>query len=425
MTDLLGWLNPARFLDWMGQHSVITGIIILAIVAISILALIWGGKGSRRAVITTIAIALLAWGALWFAEWVRPTVTAATLFPPPVIGPQAVKAVFVSKGTIERTADYTGAVYPYERVVVRARTNGFVEKIAYPGDRVQPGQVLARIETSDLDPQLERAKAELEYLRAEFERDEKLFQQQVIPQSTLDLSRSRMLTAAAHVKHLQTRIGYATLRAPSGGYVSERMVDPGQAAQPGQALLTYDRLDQVRIRFNVAEQDRALIPVGGEVIVEFPELPREAFEGTEWKDRLLAGYAAPAIRAKVTTIFPAVDPQSRLGVIEVLLPNPGHILRSNTYVKGRLVTGRAENAWIVPEQSLVRMPDGKTVIFLAPAFSDQGAAEMREVKVGLRNGRQAQILEGLTENAYVIVSGNRNLVDQETITVVAREGGPG
>ncbi|MBI2296707.1 MAG: efflux RND transporter periplasmic adaptor subunit [Betaproteobacteria bacterium] len=424
MAELLSWLNPARLLDWLGQHPVIAGVVILAVAGLGVLGLIWGGKGSRRAVITTVAVALIVWGALWFADWVRPTVTAAPLFPPPVIGPQAVKAMFVKQRTIERMAGYSGAVYPFERVVVRARTNGFVEKTAYPGDRVQAGQILAKLETSELDPQLARARAELEYLRAELERDEILFRKQVIPASTLDLSRSKTLAAAAHVKHLETRIGYATLRAPSGGYVSERMVDPGQAAQPGQPLLAYDRLDQVRIRFNVAEQDRALLRVGSEAVIEFPELSRQAFEGAEWKDRLLAESSSPAIRARVTTIFPAVDPQSRLGVVEVLIPNPGHLLRSNTYVRGRLVTGRAENAWVVPEQALIQGPDGKTVIFLAPALSDQGAAEMREVKVGLRNGKEAQILSGLSENAYVINSGHRNLVDQETVTVVARQGGP-
>lgn len=424
MEKILSWLNPARLFEWLGQHPVIAGILILAAAGLAVLGLLWGGKGSRRAVITTVAVALIAWGALWFADWVRPTVTAATLFPPPVIGPQAVKAVFVKQGTIERVADYSGAVYPFEHVVVRARTNGFVEKIAYPGDKVQAGQLLAKLETSELEPQLARARADFEYLKAELTRDEQLFRSQVIPASALDLSRSKTLAAAAHARLLVTQIGYATLRAPSAGSVSERMVDPGQAATAGQPLLAYDRLDRVRIRFNVAEQDRALIRVGSDVVIEFSELSRQAFETAGWKDRLLAEYASPAIRARVTTIFPAVDPQTRLGVVEILLPNPGHILRSNTYVKGHLVTARAENAWVVPEQALTQMPGGKTVIFVAPAFSDQGAAEMHEVKVGLRNGKMAQILDGLTENAYVIVSGSRNLVDQETVTVVAREGGP-
>ncbi len=110
------------------------------------------------------------------------------------------------------------------------------------------------------------------------------------------------------------------------------------------------------------------------------------------------------------------------------MPNPGMVLRSNTYVVGHLVTGRVEDAWVVPQRALTPMPDGKTVIFLAPAFTDQGEVEMREVVVGLRNGIDVAIVDvaivdGLDENAYVVVSGNRGLMDGENVMVIEREGG--
>ena len=105
------------------------------------------------------------------------------------------------------------------------------------------------------------------------------------------------------------------------------------------------------------------------------------------------------------------------------MPNPDLILRSNTYVIGHLVTGRIEDAWVVPQRALTPMPDGKTVIFLAPAFTDQGEVEMREVVVGLRNGTEVVIVDGLDENAYVVVSGNRGLMDGENVMVIEREGG--
>ena len=77
------------------------------------------------------------------ADWVKPSLTPQDLFTPPVVGPQAVKAAFVQQKTIERVATYTGAVHPYERIVLRARTNGFVQQITvYPGDRVETGQVV-------------------------------------------------------------------------------------------------------------------------------------------------------------------------------------------------------------------------------------------------------------------------------------------
>ena len=205
--------------------------------------------------------------------------------------------------------------------------------------------------------------------------------------------------------------------------MSERTVDPGQYVQRGQPLLSYDRLHRVRIRFDVAEQDLAMVRPGSEVVLEFPQLPRTVFANSSWETRLLDDFENPAVRAEVTTVFPKLDGRSRLGVVEVLMPNPDLLLRSNTYVIGHLVTGRIEDAWVVPQRALTPMPDGKTVVFLAPAFADQGEVEMREVVVGLRNSTEVAVVEGLEESAYVVVSGNRGLMDGENVMVIEREGG--
>ncbi len=424
METLLEWLNPLRWLGWAQDHPWLTLAIGLPVAAFVIWRLVKGGLGFRRAVINVVGIALVIWGVQWFADWVKPSLTPQDLFTPPVVGPQAVKAVFVQQKTLERTATYTGAVRPYERVVLRARTDGFVKKVAvYPGDRVEKGQAVVQQETTELKPKLNEAAAELRYLRAEFKRDERLVKTGAIATALFDLSLKRLQAAQAAVELLETEIGYATVRALSDGWVSKRAVDPGQYVRKGDHLLAYDRLAKVRVRFDVAVQDLAYIAPGTEVVLEFPEIPTERLAGSELVGKLEPGYRTAAVRAVVTSVFPSADERTRLGVVEVVIPNPNLILKSNMYVVGHFVTGRVENAWIVPARALTPMRGGKTVIFLAPAFADQGAAEMREVKVGLRNGQEAQILDGLSEPAFVVVAGNRSLIAGETVTVVAREGG--
>ena len=424
MDEVLNWLNPSKLLDWASANPWIMaagGVLLLALVGWQI----WRGSvGTRRLVVNLVGIGLVVWGTLWFTDWVRPALTPEQLFTPPVIGPQPVNVVFVTQKTIEKKATYTGSVHPYERVIVNARSNGFVKKVTvYPGDPVEAGQVIARLETTELQPRLEHAKAELTYLRAELKRDKELVRQGAIPVSQLDLTRSKERVAAAKVKLLKTEIGYATVTARSDGWVSERFVDPGQYAQKGKPIVSYDRLKQVRIRFDVAEQDLATIKTGTEVDLEFSQIPRARFAGSMWELRLLDDYENPTIRARVTAVFPRLRERSRLGVVEVLLDNPDLILRSNAYVVGHLITGRVENAWVVPERALTPMPGGKIVIFLGPAFADQGEVEMREVKVGLRNGEEVQIVDGLAENAFVVVVGNRSLTEGENVMVLERKGG--
>ncbi len=112
MELLLEWLDPGRWLGLAQDHPWFS----LAIGAPLSLLLIWrlirGGLGIRRAVVNVVGVGLVAWGTLWFADWVQPSLTADDLFTPPVVGPQAVKAVFVGQGMIERTVTYTGAVHP-------------------------------------------------------------------------------------------------------------------------------------------------------------------------------------------------------------------------------------------------------------------------------------------------------------------------
>jgi RND family efflux transporter MFP subunit len=424
MDESLSWLQPEALLAWVGDNPWLIVIAVLVIAGVLGWRIRRGSVGARRLVVNVLIIGFLVWGTLWFTDWVRPSLTAEQLFTPPVLGPQPVTVAFVTRKSIEKTATYTGSVHPYERVVVNARSNGFVEEVnVYPGDRVKAGRVLARLETTELEPRLEHVMAELAYLRAELKRDRELVRDGVISSSKMELSESKARVARARAKLIKTEIGYATVVARSGGWVSERYVDPGQYVQKGQQLVAYDRLEQVRVRFDVAERDLANVRIGSDLILEFPQIPRERFAHSPWQDRLLEEYNNSAIRAQVTAIFPKLHEQTRLGVVEALLPNPDRILRSNTYVIGHLVTARVDDAWVVPERALTPMPGDKTVVFLGPAFADQGEVEMREVEVGLRNGRDAQITSGLEENAYVVIAGNRNLTEGEAVMVMKREGG--
>ena len=424
MDFVLEWLNPANWIGWLEDNPWLALLIGTPVGALIAWRLARGGLGFRRAVINVVGVGVLLWATLWFADWVQPSLTADDLFTPPVVGPQAVKVALAEQKTIERVATYSGTIHPFERIVTRARTDGFVKSISvYPGDRVTKGQIVAELETSQLLPNLEKARAELRFLRAELKRDERLYRGRAISASQIELSRSKQQVAAATVELLKTEIGYASVRAPSDGWVSKRAVDPGQFVRKGDHLLAYDRLFRVRARFDVAVQDLVYIEPGTPVILEFPEIPKSRITRGALADELIDGFATAAIRVNVTSIFPRADEISRLGVVEVVITNPDLLLRSNTYIVGHFVTARAEDAWVVPQRALTPMPDGKTVIFIAPAFADQGEAEMREVEVGLRAAREAQILSGLEEPAFVVIAGNRSLTDGETIVVVARKGG--
>jgi len=118
--EILRWLNPATLIAWASESPWVMAAFGLALAALAVWQIRKGSMATRRAVVNIVGIGLVIWGAVWFTDWVRPSLTPDQLFTPPVIGPQPVNVVFVTRKTIEKTVSYTGTVYPFERVIVDA-----------------------------------------------------------------------------------------------------------------------------------------------------------------------------------------------------------------------------------------------------------------------------------------------------------------
>ncbi|MFQ5852609.1 MAG: efflux RND transporter periplasmic adaptor subunit, partial [Candidatus Binatia bacterium] len=288
-------------------------------------------------------------------------------------------------------------------------------------------------------------RADENFWKAEYERDKRLYKAKALNASQFDRTRMKYRVTQAKLKLIETQIGYATIKALIDGWVSERMIYPGVYVKKGSPLLKIEHLDRVRIHFDVAEKDLLHFHKGTPVYLRFPQVEpkiiRQAFSdylrnrksvqlvslgevhNPESEDHIPQG-GGRVLRAEVSVVFPSEDHATRTGIVEVRLPNPGAVLKSNTYVMGDLVRAHAKKAVRVPQSALVPIPGGKTVVFVGPAFADQGPAEAREVQVGVRGKRFVQILKGVKSGEFVIYEGNRGLTDGENVMVVRREGGP-
>jgi membrane fusion protein (multidrug efflux system) len=199
---------------------------------------------------------------------------------------------------------------------------------------------------------------------------------------------------------------YVTIEAPSHGYVVKRLVAPGVLVQPGMAILKIARIDRVRLQANVGERDLAGIRVGAPVVV-----------------RSLASDQT-ALRARLTSIFPFVDPGSRTAVVEALVDNPARRLLPGQYVAMTLVTGERAGALTVPRAAVARLGRSSTVW-----VARDGIAERREVVTGLETADRIEISRGLAEGELVVARGYENLyvgarvAEAEPATAPAPTGG--
>jgi HlyD family secretion protein len=276
------------------------------------------------------------------------------------------------------------------------------------GDHVKRGQILARIDTSVLVPQvanlqaaLDLARAESELAAAEYQRAVAVGKSGALSTEETERRRSSSVTADAKVKvaaaqlaEAQARLARAEVRAPADGVILTRTVEVGQTVSPaGSPLFRMAEGDAVELRGDVAEQDLTLLRVGQPVDVRLTG-----------NSQVYAG--------RVRLLGAVIDPQTRLGMIRVeLAPDPN--LRPGAFARAEVTVSNAQR--IVLPQTAVLTDDKGTYVLVV---NSADKIERRAVRVSgmVQNG--VTIAEGVTTADRVVATAGAFLQVGETVKPV-------
>lgn len=366
--------------------------------------------------------------------------------------PTAVEVAIARSGSLREAPEYTGTTLPYRSVSLRSQVEGRVLSLAVDvGDRVQRGQVLARLddrlltagvvaaeaevaarqsevlslqaEVEEAQAAVERVRLELQQAQADAERLEQLFRDGAIAAQSVETARTRVKTtqqllrsaqqqirtrqqavAAAQrrivvqqalVDQNQERQSLTVLRSPLSGTVLERTTEPGNLAQPGSELLKLGDFSQVKVNVQVSELDLAALQVGQVATVQLDAFPGETLVG------------------RVTRIAPAADPTARLIPVEVTLPNPSGRIGSGLLARVRFQQQTAARV-VVPETALqvdAARPDHKgpppttATVFVVNRNSEPPTVAARTVQLGDRADGKVEIRAGLDPGEPIVVRG--------------------
>jgi membrane fusion protein, multidrug efflux system len=233
-----------------------------------------------------------------------------------------VKMTVVGEAVHGRTVSYSGVVRPRIESAVGFRVAGkIVERLVNAGDRVEAGQVIARLDDVDLRLAENSAKAAVDAARSRrdvardnLERGKALLPQATISQTAYDTRRNEMDGAAAALESAEAQLrqasnaaGYATLRADNAGIVTAVMAEPGQVVNIGQAVITLAHLGETEVAVAVPEQDAGFLAIGQPARVTLWAGPRQSIEG---RIREIAGQADPASRTYAVRIAVSDAPQT-------------------------------------------------------------------------------------------------------------------
>lgn len=277
------------------------------------------------------------------------------------------------------------------------------------GDTVRKGQVLARINTDVLRPQvaqlaamLEEAKADARLAAAEYERVQAVSGSGAISREDVErraaaaeMRLARAKVVEAQLREAEARLARAEVRAPADGVVLARAVEVGQTATQGVVLFRIARDGKVELRGEVAEQDMPHLKAGQKAAVRIVGVDRE-FEGQVW------------------LLGPTIDPKTRLGMVRVAL-SPDPLLRPGAFAHGFVMAGEARKP-ILPHSALQADATGAFVYVVG----EENKVLRRPVRVGKAVEQGIIIEDGLTGEEQVVASAGAFLREGEAIAPIVR-----
>ena len=372
---------------------------------------------SRRTWIILGGAAVVAAGGLWW--WLRPE-PAKPVWPVVEVEP-------VQTDDIELYGEYVGRIRAQQFVEIRARVEGFLEKMMFEeGTYVRKGQPLFIIDPKLYRAHANKARAQLNKdkamaLKAErdLQRIRPLYEQNAASQLDLDnaIASYESATAAvamseADLTQTETALSYTTVSSPISGYISERSVDIGTLVGPnGKSLLaTVVKSDTVRVDFSMTGLDY-LKSRARNVNLGQKDSTRK------WDPYItitLADNTQYPLRGLVDFADPQVDPETGTFSVRAEMANPDRILLPGQITKVRLLLDVREDATVVPTKSVVIEKGGAYVFVIRP----DSIAERRMIELGPEVDNRVIVERGVVPGEKIVVEGFHKLTHGDKVDPV-------
>jgi len=280
----------------------------------------------------------------------------------------------------------TGTVRANEEVEIVSEISGKISNIHFEeGSQVAAGQLLLKIDDSELLADRQRALYRVELAERAEARQQQLLDDGVISSETYDVALGELNVLRAELQLIEAQLLKTEIRAPFSGVIGLRWVSPGSYLSSQTRIASLNDLDPVKLDFSVPEKYSALMRAGDEISFAVEGFER-AFPGT------------------IYAIEPSVDAATRSLRVRARCPNSDGALIPGAFANVDLVLRSISDALTVPSIAVIPELGGKKVF----VFED-GAVQPRTVETGIRSESVVQVTSGLTEGDIVIISGTLQL----------------
>lgn len=288
------------------------------------------------------------------------------------------------------TEEVVGTVRAKWHATLAAQVSGRIEEMPVRlGDRIQKGQLIARLNAAEIGARLAQAEASLEQAERDWKRISALFEQQGVTRAEFDAAQSRQQVAKAAVAEARAMMNYLEVLAPFDAVVTRKWADVGDLAAPGKPLVDVEDPAVLQLEANVPEASASQIRRDARLAVRIDGTGRE-----------LSGV--------VSEIAPVADSVSRTLRVTLDLPATDGLM-SGQFARLLVPTGQADSLR-VPAVALLQRGQLEIVF----SVTNQ-RAWLHLVKTGKRVGEEVEILSGLNAGDSVVVSGADQLTDGQPL----------
>lgn len=314
-----------------------------------------------------------------------------------------VAAVTVTAQDFDKVITLGGLTAPENSSAVVAKISGMEEVLAVNvnvGDKVTKGQVLAQLDTEMSQINYNNAKMAYDDAERNYQNAVNLFDLEAMSEITLDQLKMARDNAQNTLRTAELALSYTTITAPISGTVSSVNIDEGAFAAAGSPLFVIDDVATLEISTGIHEQYVGKIYTGQEVIMKIHSASDQWVSGT------------------ITEVSKVMDQAAKNYPITIALNNQDDTLMAGMYAEIQVIVDHAENALVIPSDAIV-YKESQPVAYVVSA---DGTARETALTLGLNDGEQYVVTNGLQSGDEVVVRGNGDLVDGTLITLVELDG---
>jgi RND family efflux transporter MFP subunit len=371
-------------------------------------------KGSRIfTILFVVVIVLVILGA--FTLFQRHTQYQALAKETETLAIPTVAVIHASVESAEEDLVLPGAMQAYVESPIYARTNGYLKKWYHDiGSRVRQGDLLADIDTPEVDQQLSQARADLNTSQANANlskitaaRYQELIKtdgvsKQEVDNAVGDLEAkvASVKSAEANVRRLEELESFKHIYAPFSGVITKRSVDTGTLINAGnggasEQLFSLAQTDPIRAYVSVPEAYAPSIRAGLGAYLELTQYPGQKFQG------------------KVVRTAESIDPGTRTLLTEVDVPNHNGALLPGGYAQAHLQVKVTGARLAVPVNALIFRSEGLRAIVV----DSNHRAHLRAITVGRDYGTTLEVLQGLAASDWIVLNPADSLDDGQEVRV--------